>query len=119
MAQEEHVSPDGALKLVVARDDDGDITLGFDGYPWHTHGDLLAASYPLADISGLTPESATARFVQDVTGNRAVIAVQRVGADVRDVWVSADPAQDLRYRESDESLQFRYWDGTDVRPPAS
>jgi hypothetical protein len=55
MAREQHVTPDGALTLVVARDDDGDITVGFDGFPWHTHGDLLAANYPLADLSGSRP----------------------------------------------------------------
>jgi hypothetical protein len=41
MAQEEVVSPDGALRLVVSRDD-SDVTIGFAGFPWHTHGDLLA-----------------------------------------------------------------------------
>jgi hypothetical protein len=48
-----------------------------------------------------------------------VIAVQRRGAEVQDVWVTADPAQDLRDMEHEESLQFRYWDGTVVRPPAA
>src|SRR5438046_1455790 len=36
---EEHQSPDGLLRLIVQRDDDGDIAIGFEGYPWHTHGD--------------------------------------------------------------------------------
>ena len=68
MEQEEHVSPDGTLRLVVVRDDEGDGTLGFAGFRWHTHGDALAASYPFDNSSGLTPESAARRFVQDVMG---------------------------------------------------
>jgi len=30
---EEHVSPDGRLRFLVVTDDDGDVTLGFDGFP--------------------------------------------------------------------------------------
>lgn len=46
---EEHVSPDGLLSLYVIKSDDGDITIGFVGYPWHTHGDILdGTSVPVA-----------------------------------------------------------------------
>src|SRR5436190_18117200 len=43
MKHEEHRTPDGALTLVVSHEDD-DITIGFDGFQWHTHGDVLAAT---------------------------------------------------------------------------
>ncbi len=33
----EHVSPNGALTFIVQREP-GDITLGFEGTPWHTRG---------------------------------------------------------------------------------
>jgi hypothetical protein len=31
-------SPDGLLRFLVVQDDDGDVSLGFDEYAWHTHG---------------------------------------------------------------------------------
>ncbi len=51
LSREEYLSPDGCLRLVVIRET-GDITLGFEGFPWHTHGDVLAAQYELAGSSG-------------------------------------------------------------------
>ncbi len=54
MKHEEHRTPDGALTLVVSHEDD-DITIGFDGFQWHTHGDVLAATYQLAGATDLTP----------------------------------------------------------------
>jgi len=103
MERDEHLSPDGQLTRVVIRGD-GDTTIGFDGFEWHTHGDLLAASYPLADTSGLTPEMATRRFVDDVVSNRAVITVLKSSGKVRDVWVTNDVEADLRYRPPDEHI---------------
>jgi hypothetical protein len=113
MAHVEHRSPDGTLTLVVS-DEDGDISIGFEGFAWHTHGDLLAASYPFEAVSGLTPESASERFVEDVVNNRAVIVVLRSGGAVRDVWITDDPTGEGRHTQPDESLQFRYWDGSDA-----
>ena len=49
---EEHRSPDGILTLKVKREDDGDVCVGFDGYSWHTHGDILAS------LSGLRQDEA-------------------------------------------------------------
>jgi hypothetical protein len=40
MAVERHTSPDRLIELVVIVPD-GDWTIGFVGYPWHTHGDIL------------------------------------------------------------------------------
>ena len=117
MVAEKHQSADGLLTLIVSRDDE-DITIGFDGYTWHTHGALLAASYPFGDVAGLTPETAAARFVEDVVSNRAVIVVQRVLGEVRDVWVTQDVAGELRYANPEEILEFRYWDGREIRPSA-
>ena len=39
---EEHYSPDRLLRLIVTRDDDGELSVGFAGYSWHIHGDILA-----------------------------------------------------------------------------
>jgi hypothetical protein len=73
MPDEEHRSPDGSLTLVVSRED-GDVTIGFLGYPWHTHGDLLAEKFPIGEAEGLTPETEAAHFIGDVI---AAVGVSR------------------------------------------
>ena len=40
---EEHASADGLLTLAVESLKDGDVAIGFRGYPWHTHADILAS----------------------------------------------------------------------------
>jgi hypothetical protein len=107
---EEHVSPDGRLRLRVVTGADGDVTLGFDGFPWHTHADILAAT------AGLPEAEAVRRFVADLTGGAAVIVLWSVGGELRDVWVSDNPAADAgyastTYAEPGESVALRYWDG--------
>src|SRR5258708_1929857 len=57
---ERHSSPDGLLQLIVDRADDGDWSVGFDGYEWHTHGDLLTLEY------GGTPQSAVRALIDEV-----------------------------------------------------
>jgi len=115
MKTDEHHTPDGRFTLLVKYEDD-DISIGFAGFEWHTHGDLLAASYPLGDVSGLTAESATRRFVEDVTSNRAIIAVIEAQGSIRDVWITNDIERELRHKQPDEEIEFRYWDGTSARP---
>jgi hypothetical protein len=103
---------------VVSQQDDGDITIGFAGFEWHTHGDLLASSYQLVDGIELTPEGAAMRFVEDVVSNHAVIAVVKSGNRIRDIWVTDDMDQELQYKQPDEEVEFRYWDGTNARQSA-
>src|SRR5947209_2994574 len=105
---EEHHSPDGFLRLVVQRADDGDTTIGFDGYAWHTHGDLLAWQY------GLPEQEAIRAFVDSITGNEQVIAIRRVNGEVRDVWPTDDPREELQDKTPEESLEFRRWSGQTV-----
>src|SRR3712207_4802138 len=107
MRQEEHHSSDGVLTLVVVRDE-GDITVGFRGYGWHTHGDVLAATYQIARGDVLTSDAATDRFVDEVLTNRAVVVVQRIEGNIRDVWVTDDVTREVRHRHPDETLEFRY-----------
>src|SRR5437764_8577182 len=102
---QEYLSPDGSLRLVVMTEDDGDITLGFAGFAWHTHADVLAA------FAGRSESEAVERFVHAVVGNQAVIAVSRIRGEVQDVWVSVDPASETRYLSEGESVELRYWDG--------
>jgi len=108
---ERHHSPDGELTLVVLREAEG-ISIGFDGFEWHTHGDLLAADYPFGAGAEITPEDATRRFVQDVVSNRAIIVVRRVDGEIRDVWITEDVEKELRYQQPGETMEFRHWDGS-------
>ena len=101
---EQHTSPDGLLRFMVCRDA-GDICLGFDGFPWHTHPDLLASD-------GVTEEAAVRQFVDGLLRGRALIAVARVGEAVRDVWITHDVGSELKFKSKDETIEFRYWDGS-------
>src|SRR5947209_3010616 len=88
-AVQEHTTPDGALRFVVWRED-GDTILGFDGYEWHTHGDLLTVEYELAE------DAAVDRFVSDLVGSRLIIAVSRVAGRIDDVWVTDSQDEELQ-----------------------
>jgi hypothetical protein len=112
--KDEHHTPDGRFTLVVKYEDD-DVLIGFAGFGWHAHGSVLAANYALGGVSGLTPETATRRFVEDIISNRAVIAVMKTDGTIRDVWITDDIETELRYKQPDEEIGFRYWDGTDAR----
>jgi hypothetical protein len=102
---EQYISEDGLLKFIVCADDDGDTALGFEGFAWHTHADILAS------LSGLSQPEAVRRFVNDILDDRAVIAVSRIGAAIHDVWVTEIPASELKYKPDDETIEFRYWSG--------
>jgi hypothetical protein len=102
---EQHDSPDGLLKFVVEREDDGDICLGFQGVGWHTHADILASS------SGLSEDAAVRQFVDRLLSGRTIVAVMRIDGQIRDVWITDDPARDAKYKGSNETLEFRYWNG--------
>jgi hypothetical protein len=102
---EEYVSPDGRLRFLVIACPDGDLALGFDGYPWHTHADILAEG------SGLARADAARHFVDDLLSDKSVIAVWGVPGKVQDVWVSEDPARAAAYPRGDEIIELRYWSG--------
>lgn len=103
--QQSHVSPDGCLKFIVTRAPDGDLTLGFEGFAWHTHADILAS------IAGLHESVAVERFVSDLLTNRLIIAVATTLDGVRDVWITDDPASEFKYKPNTETLHFRLWNG--------
>lgn len=100
----EYISPDGLLRFIV-KEDDGDVTLGFAGHFWHTHADVLAAT------SGAAEQEAVARFVGDLLADRSVIAVTRVGGEVRDVRITDAPVSELRDKTEEEEIELRYWSG--------
>src|SRR5215207_1578566 len=100
----EYVSPDNQLRFVVDYDEQ-DVSLGFEGFPWHTHADVLATEF------GTSEELAVERFVRDLLSDRSILAVSRIGGTISDVWITADPRSDLLYNSDDEVLEFRYWSG--------
>jgi hypothetical protein len=104
---ERHVSPDGLLTLAVDHAEDGDWTVGFLEFAWHTHGDILEWSgYPG------TPAERVRAFVDDVIASRRVIVVSRVDGTVRNAYVTDDPTyDDLKYAEPNETVEKRLWDG--------
>lgn len=102
---EEHVSPDGRLRFLVVADPHGDLTLGFDGFPWHTHADILASS------SGMAEAEAVRRYVDDLLADKAVVALWGGAGEIRDAWISEDPARDASYPMEGEVIHLRYWSG--------
>jgi hypothetical protein len=105
----EYVSPDDQLRFVVDQDEQ-DVSLGFEGFPWHTHASVLASEF------GTSEALAVRRFVRDLLSDRSIIVVSRVSGTIRDVWITADPQSDLRYKSDDEVLEFRYWSGRQWKP---
>ncbi|WFU41621.1 hypothetical protein QA640_03595 [Bradyrhizobium sp. CB82] len=112
MSVGEYVSPDGQLRLLVICPD-GDWTLGFNGFPWHTHGSIRAS------LSGKDEATAINSFVADLTSGKSVIAIRHIKGTAVDVWVTDDPAEDVsnsrRYGPEDETIEFRLWDGSAVK----
>jgi hypothetical protein len=106
---QEYVSPDDQLRFVVDNEEQ-DVRLGFEGFPWHTHADVLASEF------GTSEDLAVNQFVGDLLSDRCIIAVSRLGGRIRDVWITADPQSDLRYKSDDEVLEFRYWSGGQWKP---
>lgn len=70
----------------------------------------------LAARSSVSPEDATKRFVADLISNKLIIAVAKVSGTIRDIWITDDPANDLRYCPPEETIEFRLWDGTKIHP---
>lgn len=107
----EYVSPDGQLRFLVACPE-GDWTIGFDGFPWHTHGSILAV------LAGQDEGAAVELFLADLIGNISIIALRRVSGRLVDISVTDDPADDLsnckQYGGPDETVEFRLWNGTPV-----
>lgn len=99
------VTPDGLLRLIV-RTAEGGLTVGFHGFPWHTHSAVLAAAR--AD----KPEAAVELWIHDLIAGNRIIAIATVRGVVQDVWVTDDPGKERRFSAADETIEFRLWDGT-------
>ena len=108
---ERHISPDGALELRVDLVG-GDWTIGFVGYRWHMHSDILIGYGRTA-----VPGPAVRVFVDEIIGSRRVIAVHRRDGVMFDVTVPDDfvdrPLKKTfgKYAPPGETFELRYWDG--------
>ena len=105
MDSQRHMSPDGKLCLLVEIVDD-DSSIGFEGYPWHTHGDILA------ELSGLDEEVAIEAFIEKIKKGELVIAILSEGENVIDVFISDDPREETTI--PGETIRFRLWNGQHV-----
>jgi hypothetical protein len=105
MDNQRHTSPDGKLCLIVVTVDD-DLIIGFEGYAWHTHGDILAR------LSGLAAEAAIEEFIEKKKKGELVIAVLSKGEDVTNIWISEDPQKETVL--PGEAIRLRLWNGQDV-----
>ncbi len=102
---QQYQSPDGLLRLFVDREDD-DTMVGFEGFQWHTHADLLTPAY------GPTEDEAVANFVRDILGDRIVIVVARIACEVKEISVTDEPANEWKYVPDGQIIELRYWHGT-------
>ncbi len=96
----EYVSSDGQLKFLVTCPE-GDWTMDY-GFPWHTHGSILAA------LSGRDEVSAIQHLIDDLTGNISVIALKKIAGILTDVWISEHPAEDLSHASA-TVLSMKRW----------
>jgi hypothetical protein len=108
---ESYKSSDGMLELEVDFTS-GDWTVGFRGYRWHTHGDVLSAW----GYEG-SPKAAVRSLAHDLIDSRCVIALHKIDGKIHDVSV---PDRYVRRPLSKSLIEFaapgatvelRYWNG--------
>jgi len=97
-----YTTPDGKFHLMVEPNDD---LIGFEGFAWHTHGDLVT------EYRVEPPVESVPQFLEAVFADRLVIAVSRVGDRVVDVLITDDPELELKYVPEGEAVELRYWSG--------
>ena len=104
---ERYSTPDGLLTLLVQRDED-DVTIGFEGYPWHTHADIIADLHGHDD-----PESALQNYLDDLFHDRLPIVVWKKAGVLTDALVPDFPDEPIgqEHCDSDESFEVRLWSG--------
>jgi hypothetical protein len=83
--------------------DGEDVTLGFEGFPWHMHANVLTSVFDFSE------ERTVNQFVSDLLSDQCIILVSRIGWKICDVWISTHPQSDLRHKSNDEVLEFQCW----------
>ncbi len=115
MTLEEHPTSDGALTLIVDIDGSSltpDYSVGFDGFEWHTHGDLLYLG------EALPQEAAVRKFVDQLLNDQLTIVVSRINGKITNAWVTDElnVEEEIKYKPDEETLEFRYWSGSSAIP---
>jgi hypothetical protein len=105
----QHITPDRLLTLNVQREGQNTV-LGFDSFAWCTSSEYLASTW------SVSTETAVTRFLDEQLTNRAIIAMARVGEVIRDVWITEHPLAEVRYNRHEETVDFRFWDGSRWKP---
>ena len=90
--------------------EEDDFYLGFSGQAWHTHGDLLVPEY------GDFPRSAALAFFDSVLADNQIICISDSPDGARAIWITDDPAIELKYVQPGERLAMRFWSGQTYRP---
>ena len=103
---EKHTGPDQKLTFIVTLEGE-DVSLGFENFAWHTHGDMLAAE-------NQSPKDTAKVFIDDLLHDKILIMVIQVDAEVKDVSVTNDPESELKYKLENEELEFRFWSGNAI-----
>ena len=97
-------SPDGELVLIEEKEGE-DLMLGFEGYPWHIHSDMLIPVY------GTTPEEVIRHFRDSILSDKEVIEIRKEGEKVIDIFVNSNPEQEDKHQPKEETKLLRYWSG--------
>ncbi|AZO82107.1 MULTISPECIES: hypothetical protein [unclassified Bosea (in: a-proteobacteria)] len=105
MIVETHIDPTGSLVLAVDRTDGRLISIGFEGFEWHTHPDLLMGEY------GPTAEMALEAFKHALMSDELVIAIIRRGSRMVDVSLPDEPLSEHESLSEGETLERRHWSG--------
>ena len=102
-----YISQDNNINFEVIYniDNTSDTMLSFEG-SWHTHGDLLS-------VDNQTPEEATDIFVVDLLSDKILIMVSYID-DKKEVSITDDPESELKYKQENEILEFRFWSGNKI-----
>lgn len=98
-----HVTPDGRFALI--HDPADDDVIGFEGYPWHTHLELLPGLDAEPEIQTMS------QLIEALTERRLVLAAARTSGEIDDVWFTDDPESEVEGWEAPRTIELRYWDG--------
>ena len=99
-----HTTPDGRFTLI--HDPADDDVIGFEGFPWHTHSELLSGLDTEPEIETMP------QLIEALKQRRLVVAVSRINGNIDDVWFTDDPESELIGLEQGHAVELRYWDGT-------
>jgi hypothetical protein len=97
-------TPDKAFTLVHDPEQHGAI--GFEGFAWHTHDDML-------EWFDVEPQiRSVPQLIEALESGRLVVALSMGDGEVLDVWITDDPVSELSGElPAGQSVTLRYWSG--------